>query len=439
MTGPLAPVLVSRAPQRIQTSLAPGTGFLLVNTDLVNPVYIGNDPGSQAIPVPPLGSVALTTSRDLWVSTNGGAYTVNALLLPGGSQWSPSPAQIAAQIQALGLATSANQAAQIATQATAVNQATQNGYLAGTTPGALVSAAGLTVAKDMLHANAGVTTELAALLATGSPAGAAGGMPLLRYTNQVGTAAGTSLPAGGPAQTLVNQAGVTQPGYEGFITAWFPNSAGVTIPFISVVFTWIDSSTGYTVKAQYFTLTTGANAGAALYYYLNGPCYGDKLIITALNLDPAVAADIDWVINQTSHLFQTDKIVQPVYATTNAPPGFTNPNGVPGLGVIATVVVAVAASSSLSRLMAVYSGKVLLSVDNLGGANACRVRLLDPSNGVIYGSGSANQSFHSAVIAAAGTESIELGLPRGPVVLELHNQGASGAISPSCTVTALDY
>lgn len=433
MTGPLAPVLVAKQPQRIQTKLAPGTGFLLVNTDLVNQIYIGNDQGSQAIPVPPLGSVALTTSRDVWVSTNGGSFTVNALLLPGGSQWSPSPAQIAAQIQALGLATSANQATQI------TGQTAQNGYLAGTTPGALVGAAGLTVAKDMLHANAGVTTELAALLATGSPAGAAGGMPLLRYTNQVGTAAGTSLPGGGPAQTLVNQAGITQPGYEGFITAWFPASAGVTIPFISVVFSWVDSASGYTVKAQYFTLTTGANAGASIAYYLNGPCYGDKLIITALNLDPAVAADINWVINQTSHIFETDKIVQPQYATANAPPGFLNPNGVPGLGVIATIVAALTPGQTANRLMAVYSGKVLLSVDNLGNANACRIRLLDPSNGVIYGSGSANQSFHSNLVAAAASESIELGLPRGPVVLELHNNGGTGNITPSVTVTAMDY
>src|SRR2546423_2412529 len=105
MPGTLQLISVSKTPQRIQTFMVSNDSFMLVNPDIVNNIFIGNDPGSQIIAVPALGSVTLDASKhDIWVSTNGGAFTVNAYLMPNGSNWVPSPAQVAAQINALGLA-----------------------------------------------------------------------------------------------------------------------------------------------------------------------------------------------------------------------------------------------------------------------------------------------------------------------------------------------
>lgn len=105
MPGTLQLIQVGKSPSRIQTMLVQNEIFMLVNPDIINPIYIGNDPGQQLISVPPLGSMTLgADNHDIWVSTNGGNYIVSAYLMPNGSNWTPSPAQVAAQINALGLA-----------------------------------------------------------------------------------------------------------------------------------------------------------------------------------------------------------------------------------------------------------------------------------------------------------------------------------------------
>jgi hypothetical protein len=105
MPGTLQLIQVSKTPNRIQSFMVPNEIFMIVNPDIINPIYVGNDPGQQLISVPPLGSMSLSAeNHDIWVSTSGGNYVVNAFLMPNGSNWTPSPAQVAAQINALGLA-----------------------------------------------------------------------------------------------------------------------------------------------------------------------------------------------------------------------------------------------------------------------------------------------------------------------------------------------
>ena len=57
MPGVLQLVQVSKQPAKIQTWLAPNEDFLLVNPDIVNAIFIGNDPSSQPISVPPLAAM----------------------------------------------------------------------------------------------------------------------------------------------------------------------------------------------------------------------------------------------------------------------------------------------------------------------------------------------------------------------------------------------
>src|SRR5689334_11516301 len=199
MPGTLQLIVVDKTPKRIQTFMVSNESFMLVNPDITNNIFIGNDPGNQIIPIPPLGSITLDASKhDVWVSTNGGSFTVQAFLMPNGSNWVPSPAQVAAQINALGLAKDTT----VATGNTLTNNTNtilgtpaQDGTVSGvnttlvfgTNPqlNAMSGGAGRAIATDMLFANKGVTTEIAALVASGNAAGTPGGVPLLRNTKQL--------------------------------------------------------------------------------------------------------------------------------------------------------------------------------------------------------------------------------------------------------------
>ena len=115
----------SPQPLLVGKPLAPGLGigYTIANNDIANPVWIGeskslrpNDPGS--VQVAPLGSAPIDPSTTTYIVTSG--PTVQVFLFAGGGTWAPSPAQVAAQIALLGLATASNQGTQI-TAANATN------------------------------------------------------------------------------------------------------------------------------------------------------------------------------------------------------------------------------------------------------------------------------------------------------------------------------
>lgn len=111
--------------------------MLFANQDLVNEVTVGGTtsvfPDSPAaVIIPPLGSIAVL-GRDLWYAV-APAGTTALLVIPGGTQWSPSPAQVALQIAALGLARD--------TTVQGVNSSVQS------------QTSGVTIAQDILQTGA---------------------------------------------------------------------------------------------------------------------------------------------------------------------------------------------------------------------------------------------------------------------------------------------
>jgi len=82
----------------------PGREALCINLDLANPVYIsqGKNPGPSDDQIPPLGSVVLDTDVPWFVST-AAPVTCKLQVMLGARGWSPSPAQIAAQIALVGI------------------------------------------------------------------------------------------------------------------------------------------------------------------------------------------------------------------------------------------------------------------------------------------------------------------------------------------------
>lgn len=447
MAGALTAITVGKTPQRIQTWLAPNESFLLVNNDITNQIFIGNDPGTQSIPVPPLGSISLgDAKKDIWVSTGGAAITVQALLFPSGTQWTPSPAQVAAQINALGLAKETTQQAGntlIGNVNTTLGTPAQDGTVSGvnttlvfgTNPqlNAMSGGSGRAIATDMLNANKGVTTEIAALVATGAAGGTPGGVPLLRNTKQLAAQGPSEVSIlGGHVTTVVNSIATNQPSYEMAMTFRFPTNAG-TIPFGEVLIEWFDAATGTAMDIATFVIAGGNNQ--QIFFNIYGPNRGDEIFVQITNLDPAQTLFATWVVNATSHVYERDRLIQPSYQSS-APNGFQNPAGDPTTGVIASANPTLGPNATTSRLIAAYNGIASLEIDDGGQANDVVISVEDP--GTLY-STNANAPFFRNRIAAGQRAFQELALPHGNVSLVITNGAGTNTITPKVTIVRKDF
>lgn len=417
--GTMKTIQVGIQPARIASFMVPNETFLLVNPDIVNNIFIGNDPGIQPIAVPALGSITLTPdkSHDIWISTGGGNYTVNAYALPNGSNWVPSPAQVAAQINALGLAKDSS------VQATNTALGTSNTNTGST-------------ATNTANTNTSVQAtpqSTAALIATGNAAGAAGGVPLLRQTKTLGNGSAQTLTAG-VMTTLLNKVSINQPSYEGLFSL-FQAAATGTLPFASIVFNWFDSFSGLNVASKFFTITSGNGSGNALLFYISGPCFGNQLTVTITDLEPSTNQTLTWALNSTSHQHLIDRIYQSVYATTG-PNGFSNPNGNPSMGLLFEAAPAIGPSGTINRLLAVNNAVIDISIDDGAQANGLNVKLLDVSGQL---TGTANTQLLIRNIAAGNRDFVEMALPSAPVVLQLQNIAGTNTITPTVAGTIRAY
>lgn len=440
MPGTLQLISVTKTPQRIQTFMVSNDSFMLVNPDITNNIFIGNDPGSQIIAVPALGSITLDASKhDIWVSTNGGNFTVNAYLMPNGSNWVPSPAQVAAQINALGLAKESTQLtgntniAQVNTtlgtppQKSDVNQVnTTLGVPPQKTDVNQVNTT-LGVPAQTVDVN-GVSTNVVGLTTNG--------IPPLRGTNNLGNATGQTIATGVNA-TLVNVASINKPGFEAVFSVSIPAAAG-TVPFCILQVIWTDSATGLTVGQKQYVITSGNGSANALTYYLSGPCRGNQITVKLRNQDPAQTATITWAVNQTSHTYLFDRLLQPLYAAT-APITFTNPNGNPSKGLLFSSTPTIANNANTTRLIAAYNGKVKINLDNTVQPGAAALQINTPSATGLYEEAAAPTSTFKMTCAAGAQANGEWFIPNGAMVAQIFNTAAAGAITPNVTMTIAEY
>ncbi len=251
------------------------------------------------------------------------------------------------------------------------------------------------------------------------------GVPLLRLTNNSGTASLTTL-AGGATVTLVPTTTINQPGYEASFVLWFPAGSG-TVPFVQLAFIWIDSASGLTVFQRNVVITAGNGPTNPVHTRMWGPVQGDQIQVVAFNLDPAVTATFDWTVNQTSHVFEHDWASQGAYAGT-APIGFTNPLGMPSTNLLVKHSPTIAASGTDKVLCALWLGDAVLNIDNSGSASSVTVQMQDPAG---FASGTAGATLWKGVVAAGATLSQPLTLPATPMLLELQNTATAGSITPS--------
>lgn len=435
MPGTLQMVAVSKTPIRIQTLLVQNDSVMLVNPDTVNNIYIGNDPGSQIIPVPALGSVTLDTKKhDLWVSTNGGSYTVNAFLMPNGSNWVPSPAQVAAQINALGLAKDTTVAG-TTSAVNGVNTTLGTPSQDSTTASINTSLAfGTNPKLDTTITNTGNTNTSVQNLTTG---GTPGGIPVLRGTDNFGTASGQNIPAN-VTTTLIAGSNITKPSFEAVFQLNGPSGAGA-IPFAVVNILWQDSNTGLQVGQKSYVLPAGNGPLNAITYYISGPCRGNQIVLKISNRDPAQAFTLTWAFNQTSHVYPIDRFLQAVYPA-NPPFGQSQGAGNPSKGLLfaSSPTVGAGAGTTVTRMTAASNAKCKFSLDLGGAPNALNVTLTTPSSTPLYDEVAANEVLYRFNGTTGAGTVAEIQMPNGPLNVNMINQGAS-AVNPNVTITAMEY
>jgi hypothetical protein len=394
------------------------TGFLIVkqgqgdsvniyNGDILNVLLVSPSPTpvlSNSIPIQPLTNATVSGKTAQYASALSG--TCSQVTVSAASQMAPSPAQIAQQISALGLAKETTQVAQ-----------------------------STTIPAGMLQSGQGVTNEIAALLATGTPGGAPGGIPLLRFSNTVGSNAGVALSPVSSMQLFANQV-ILQPSYEAYFDCYLPAGVG-TVPFCKIFFYWTDAATGDVIDTETFYIAEGNGPTNDIITYLSGPCRSNELTVFVENMDPAQTATLAWIIKQTSHVFTRDRLFQPTYATVS-PNGQTNPAGNPSSGVICSTQSSITPLATSTHLMAAFSGIVKVNVNARGQANNISFMIQDP--GTLY-STNANTPIWSVDTTAAGVAQLtqEVVLPNGPTQISVINRGSSGNVSPNVTVTKQEY
>jgi hypothetical protein len=292
-------VQVSGSVLPILSALGKGAQILIYNNDITNVAYAGYRNGltqANAIPVQPLASVTIPAERQLFAFCP--TASVALTLAPNGTNISPSPAQVAQQLNTLGLA-----------KDTSVNA------LPGT-----ISTTGVPLLNNTA---------------------------LLDNTNAVITAGNSVV-----LPSSITEYSVTQPGYEVLIACHSTAEA-----YLQVLMTWFDIVSGLVVSSQSWWLSPGPAAGSINRYIGTGPTHGNQLQVTLAAVTGTVTVD-NFTIEQNSRIYARDdwRSTQFNGAVTYFSP-LVNPISLvlghfgPG---------SVGAGVSLNRLLPLFAGKIRL-------------------------------------------------------------------------------
>lgn len=402
MTTPTAQTIAPVTYQNVGVE----TGFLIVqrgagdtinvyNGDIANVLLVSPNPTpslSNSLPIQPLTNATIDGSRAQYASALSG--TCSQVTVGAASQLSPSPAQIAAQINALGLAkdTSVNNPAYgpvPVSYAPAKDTSVNNPAYGPPTHTDTVTTNPLNVANNISTTGAPPIILSTSSINTGTQVIAASGT----YTN--------------PARTI------GQPGYEIFVQV--KSAAASTAPFVQVVLQWVDSVTGQVVGTDHWYLA-GGNAAFQLYYG-TGPTKGNQLNLSVNNIDAANSTSISVILLQNSRTYVRDDWRNQTYLT---PPTFTNGTQDNAGNCVFSAFPALAANGTVTRLMPVYSGVVQACFLTAAGTASFSVNA-NPQAAGNTPNLSAGNVYFSNTIAANSFANVGFVLPRSPCELILVN------------------
>jgi hypothetical protein len=309
--GDLTQIPISTRPTQGLPKLG-DVSVTLYNQDLTNVVYASYQqwftPGQgNSIPIQPLGSITISAAKAIYVGSLVSGI-LPLLVLPEGSNIQPSPAQIAAQINALGL------------------MKDTTGQTINTTTG-------------------GTTTAVNAV-----PTGISNtGVPLLTKSTVIFNNLSHVITApGGQWQAFLNTS-MPKTAYEVFVT--LGTMAADAQPWAQVQLFWKDSASGQQVAQQDYLLAVGTTT--ACQYHGVGPIHADQLSIFINNLGVASSLTAGLIVLNNSNTLLNEVWRSENMSNVNTQ---TNPSQyLPG-NLLAMDQASVATGGNRTRLLPLYAG-----------------------------------------------------------------------------------
>lgn len=334
---------------------------VLVNRDETNQVFISPNAGFNATDVTasildPLVGIPFDGQEDIYACVAGGvSVTVDYIL--GAQNWEPSPAQAAAQINALGLATSALQTTQQNTLVSGiglpVNAAKEAGGILSTGIARPIGAAATTDVITTLPANLGGPN----------------GVGLNHTWNELFNASFLVAPNNVPTN-LFPAITLTKPGYFGFITVQCASAAS-TSPITELIMNWLDAS-GRLINQDHWFLC--GFSGAAMQYTIEGPQKAAALVMTAVNFDTVGNSTLQITYGETTHhIARDDWRCLTQTSAGNIPISPSPVTGITGdpasLQLASGASPLLAANGSALIALPLYCGQIQVSLENNASAS----------------------------------------------------------------------
>jgi hypothetical protein len=285
-------------------------------------------------------------------------------------------------------------------------------------------------AQQMLEAYFGVTNQLAALIATGNPNGAPGGVPLLAQPEQI-YFSNTVIPlaAGVQGQVIDDVNGQALHAMSAFLSYEIRvvpegfNVAGT--PFLTFFLSWYgDNTTNYKLYEECWTVPSAQFGNQAIVG--TGPVRGAYLQVTVCNEDSVNAQGVSQFIiygnSRPCPVAQSDWLTliptSPV-STYAVPAGGTGSDGCLGTFTHLQPV-----SSNTAFIFGLYNGLVEMTVEMAGTSTNFSITPLAFLHGI--GLTEVDNAF---AFTGPFTVSTTLLAPRSPLILKLANADAAHTIT----------
>jgi hypothetical protein len=370
----------------------PGAMVTLANQDLVNNVTISRSNSvAGGATIPPLGSVTVDMGKTIWGLAP--ANTLPLLVFPGGGSWAPSPAQVAASINALGLMKD--------TTGTAIN-----GNVTGVSKDVTVSLVNTTLgapAQDSIRT--AIPDNIAAT-----------GVPLLNLKQALQNVTGTVITTGA-TNTFTTITGITQPSFNLHVTA--TGNGAATKPWYTVRLNWIDSATGLVVQVDAFT-TYFSNTGSALTTVISGPTDADSLQIQITNNDTLSLTINQLFVFMSSRPNYTYDFYYHFWTGASMPniPTFQNgaSDSFPTNRVIFDLsrTLGIGVTTTPDYAMPSYAGQAMIHFQG-GSSNQWTLNVVNAVTGT---------RFYNLVTAGTASSTVPVVLPRMPLHVNVTNNGS---------------
>lgn len=232
-----------------------------------------------------------------------------------------------------------------------------------------------------------------------------------------GTVYNSSQAINAGANFLTTPQAIDQISYEIFINA-YQSGAGAAGP-LKIQVKWFDASSIIEVAEQDWYIWPGAASGDHQIRG-RGPTYGTSVILVFTNLSTVAQYTVQYCLYARSHVYTDHKWRSEVRNTSVT--GVTLPVSDPTANALAFRTLSLAAAGTDTTELPLYSGAILLSAHTNSNTSDMRVVLADSADPNAEGSG---VSFFQGQSDLNGNFSAMLALPRYQCDVKLTNQNAA--------------